>query len=598
MMLPSAAKLGHGPTLPCLQIELGVPHRARANGTKCHPSRLSLPAACDDALVDVDASLISNRIKTSDSPLLLLNSHETMAAIVVDPDLFQPYQTAHKRRQILYYVLVAACVTFRKAEWLRNACLAAALVLPAISALHGLVLAFEHVNGVVDMDLYGAFQLCSIGILAAPLTVRLSRTYFYDRRNLIFLWTILILCGLVALCVESYRVTPMACEIDGSGRENLSAATFPYGGNTSCGLTCSEELGPFSTLRGGAAANVNVIPVPKILTFNALMLLSAGFCIPAILSLIFTWDKILEINWKRRRDTERLDERIEGANITVGEMKGINRVVRLFLSVVEIPLFGGVILTIIGIGEANFFSPQVNYDTEPMGSIGQWSPLAGTCLATMGSLYLLWAGGEDVTERSRTQYTNSEASRRSHSNERDLSPSRSSVLEQSPNRSDIRSASPHDIGLIPTITGPDLEHQQSDDARSCQSEPTAGRNKVRKWFTSAANYMGNAAHEKLDVSGYNDEKAHRFPEIPGEDLRNPALERVSTQYSQLRKKNSRAGSTYASSIASTSGAEGSPTSKALQGSPRPESSPTRVPARRATLEVPTPAHTHRRSESH
>jgi hypothetical protein len=50
--------------------------------------------------------------------------------------------------------------------------------------------------GAVDMDIYGAFQLCSIGILAAPITVRLSRTYFYDPgRNTIFAWTGLVLAG-------------------------------------------------------------------------------------------------------------------------------------------------------------------------------------------------------------------------------------------------------------------------------------------------------------------------------------------------------------------------------------------------------------------
>ena len=70
---------------------------------------------------------------------------------------------------------------------------------------------------------------------------------------------------------------------------------------------------------------------------------------------------------------EELDARIEGANITVRELKGINNVVRSFLSVIEIPLFGGVILTIIGVGEANFFSPQVLYMTEPMASIGKES---------------------------------------------------------------------------------------------------------------------------------------------------------------------------------------------------------------------------------
>lgn len=46
-----------------------------------------------------------------------------------------------------YYVLVVACILARKIEWLRNACLAAALLLPAVAALHGIVLAAVHVPG-------------------------------------------------------------------------------------------------------------------------------------------------------------------------------------------------------------------------------------------------------------------------------------------------------------------------------------------------------------------------------------------------------------------------------------------------------------------
>lgn len=46
-----------------------------------------------------------------------------------------------------YYVLVAACVFGRGSEWLRSACLAAALLLPAVAALHGIVLAAIHVDG-------------------------------------------------------------------------------------------------------------------------------------------------------------------------------------------------------------------------------------------------------------------------------------------------------------------------------------------------------------------------------------------------------------------------------------------------------------------
>lgn len=427
--------------------------------------------------------------------------------------------------------------------------------------------------------------------------------------------------GLVSLCVEFYRVTPTDCSRDKFENPISSrAASFPYG-NATCGLTCSEEDGPFSPMRGGAAGNVNVIPVPRVLTFNAVMLLAAGFCIPAILGLIFTWDKILEINWKRRRPTEELDAQIEGANITVREMKGINNVVRQFLSVIEIPLFGGVIITIIGVGEANFFSQQVRYDTEPMASIGtfliyvsirlltnhvgQWSPIAGTLLAAFGSLYLLWSTGGSVSliEKPRTQYNNSNSSRRSRSSGRDVSPGRSPAVEHTytpqlgDNALGISSPSPNEIGLIPTITHPETEYEEpGTDVEEHPDQPTAGRHRVRKWLTAAGNYMGNAAHNKLDVSDYNDQKAHRFPEVPGEGLRNPALERISQQYSQLRDE--RAGSTYAASVASASGIESSSAPPPMHDSPRPETSPARKPKRRDTLEVPAPAHVHRRSESH
>jgi hypothetical protein len=110
------------------------------------------------------------------------------------------------------------------------------LLFPAVAAIHGIVLAAVHVDGktvvthccfaanayvpgAVDMDVYGAFQLCSIGILAAPVTVRLSRTYFYDPgRNTIFLWTGLILAGkrrLLALCSVMVLIFHRATELNG-----------------------------------------------------------------------------------------------------------------------------------------------------------------------------------------------------------------------------------------------------------------------------------------------------------------------------------------------------------------------------------------------
>lgn len=51
---------------------------------------------------------------------------------------------------MLYYVLVAACVFARKSDWLRNACVGLALLVPVIAALHGVVLAAVHVDGAVS----------------------------------------------------------------------------------------------------------------------------------------------------------------------------------------------------------------------------------------------------------------------------------------------------------------------------------------------------------------------------------------------------------------------------------------------------------------
>jgi hypothetical protein len=72
------------------------------------------------------------------------------------------------------------------------------------------------------------------------------------------------------------------------------------------------------------------------------------------------WNKILEINWKTRfgnrsRD-EATDEPIEGTNrATVETMKGVDSLVHLFLSAVEVPVFGAAVRNIL---EAGPFPPK------------------------------------------------------------------------------------------------------------------------------------------------------------------------------------------------------------------------------------------------
>src|SRR4051812_47205323 len=118
------------------------------------------------------------------------------------------------------------------------------------------------------MDVYGAFQLCAIGILTAPATVRLSQTYFNNPgRDLIFLWTVLLLAGLLSLIVEFMRLEPTVCpNNDQGGIEWATTNKFPYG--ASCGMRCTPDDGPISHLRKGSADNIYVVPTPFQLTFN------------------------------------------------------------------------------------------------------------------------------------------------------------------------------------------------------------------------------------------------------------------------------------------------------------------------------------------
>lgn len=181
--------------------------------------------------------------------------------------------------------------------------------------------------------------------------------------------------GLLSLTVEFFRLTTSDCTHDDTGNPvSPNAGEFSYA--TTCGLTCSVDQGPFSPMRGGSANNIYVIPAPDRLTFGTATLFAAACCIPAILSLVSMWNKILDINWKKRfgggDDGDRIDEPIEGTNgATLGMMKGVNAFVRFLLDAVEIPVFGAAVLAILIIGERNFFSTQVRYQTEPIDSIGR-----------------------------------------------------------------------------------------------------------------------------------------------------------------------------------------------------------------------------------
>jgi hypothetical protein len=195
--------------------------------------------------------------------------------------------------------------------------------------------------------------------------------------------------GLLSLAVEFYRADTSRC-VDDQGNP-ISSEDFTYG-ITTCNLTCSTEDGPFIPTRGGSANNIYVIPRPVRLTFGTATLLAAACCIPAVLSIFSMWTKVLYVGWKERfgnrADEENLDEPIEGTNgATLRQMKRVNDELRKKLSIaVEIPVFGAAVMAILIIGERNFFSRQVNYQTEPIASVGKFgwsSPFSSSADAFM-----------------------------------------------------------------------------------------------------------------------------------------------------------------------------------------------------------------------
>jgi hypothetical protein len=179
---------------------------------------------------------------------------------------------------------------------------------------------------------------------------------------------------MLSLTVEFFRIHTSPCTQDDAGHPiSPNDRNFNYTNPTMCDLTCSIDDGPFSPIRKDASNNIYVIPAPDKLTFGTATLFAAACCIHAILSLVSMWNKILEINWKSRfgGENENAQDPIERTNgATPEKMTTVNNLVRVFLRAVEVPVFSGAVFTILIIGEMNFFSAQVSWQTEPMTSIG------------------------------------------------------------------------------------------------------------------------------------------------------------------------------------------------------------------------------------
>ncbi|KAI1436529.1 hypothetical protein GGR50DRAFT_227279 [Xylaria sp. CBS 124048] len=443
--------------------------------------------------------------------------------------------------RLLYYGFVATCVLARRQEWLRNACLAATLLLPSVAAIHAVVLAAVHVD--MDMDIYGAFQICSIGILAAPITVYNSKTYFNDPgRNIIFLWTGLLLAGMLSLTIEFFRITSHTCLFDDMGR-SIDPNHFPYG-SAACELNCVYgSPGPYSPIRRDPTNSPAVIPVPDRLSFSTVTLLAAGSSIPPVLTLIFTWEKILEINWKRRFAQEEMetdDAPIAGTNGATPKMiTFINSAIMNFISSIHIPLFSGIVIVLLVLGEINFWSEQVKYQTEPFSSIGQWSNVVGTALVIPGSLFYFHTQNKvnekEVMSSSDSHVTGPRQSMQSNTEHASISSTATGTpprvtTEETPNghHNPSISTQPDEIGIS-------IERERDTSAAMPLSISNKHRNKVATLLNQFGEYLGTPAADRYDNSEFRRGQGE-FPEIPGEAGRVHNLENIRSVYRHSRHR--------------------------------------------------------------
>lgn len=215
----------------------------------------------------------------------------------------------------------------------------------------------------------------------------------------------------MSLIVEFYRASSTPCLDD----------NFKYG-EDKCNLTCSEDRGPFSLLRQGAASDIYVIEAPTMLSFQAAILLSAGCCIHAVVWMLYMLEKIMREEERRKAEREAEEEmrRAEQERdlmrmmshraSTIGirdKAPGKTRVILV--------LFGAVGLALLVVGERNFHSDPLMYQIEPLSGVGQWSSIVTAVLAAAGSLLVpLHADMAKVREdRERANKENRPARKRS-----------------------------------------------------------------------------------------------------------------------------------------------------------------------------------------
>ena len=176
---------------------------------------------------------------------------------------------------------------------------------------------------------------------------------------------------------------------------------------------------------------------------------------------------------------------------------------------------------------------------------GQWAPIVGTGLAVLGSLYLLLVLDLEAEEEAARKEAGSNASSH-HCNcstrevHRDrYSASIHSVATPGDQRS-VWGGRKDNSAESPQRTI-EVSHDEGHHRRVARASTTGtfgtdvgNRRRVASVLMAVGNYLGTAAHDRFGGREFQDGIAADFPEIPGEEQRNPGLSRIRRGYNPNR----------------------------------------------------------------
>jgi len=97
--------------------------------------------------------------------------------------------------------------------------------------------------------------------------------------------------------------------------------------------------------------------------------------------------QVLEVEGDHRRVSSDRSERTDDDDEFIDDIEEVDEKQKLLLiRSLLIPVFGSLVFAIIVVGEVNFWSPQLQYRTEPMGSVGRSHFPIGLSLARANRL--------------------------------------------------------------------------------------------------------------------------------------------------------------------------------------------------------------------